>query len=231
MILRDCLVCNLYVNNNFKHKSLDFNVLLRNEYKSLYLHIGDHQPPTTNKNYLWVKLESNDSKIIINKNKTTGGVKRCIGTNIGHTKIIPQKDQKIFPLNKDITKIILFIQQVFNERKDRPFIKSNNRVSNYTSSTWSKMLTRVFKNIDSKISSTLIRKIYYQKILESDYLLNEKQLIYEMSDFSLTNSVFERVKQEDNIVEEKHTKLLVEENLKMILSCPTLKGEKEIRFL
>ena len=93
------------------------------------------------------------------------------------------------------------------------------------------MLTRVFKNIDSKISSTLIRKIYYQKILESDYLLNEKQLIYEMSDFSLTNSVFERVKQEDNIVEEKHTKLLVEENLKMILSCPTLKGEKEIRFL
>ena len=231
MILRDCLVCNLYVNNNFKHKSLDFNVLLRNEYKSLYLHIGDHQPPTTNKNYLWVKLESNDSKIIINKNKTTGGVKRCIGTNIGHTKIIPQKDQKIFPLNKDITKIILFIQQVFNERKDRPFIKSNNRISNYTSSTWSKMLTRVFKNIDSKISSTLIRKIYYQKILESDYLLNEKQLIYEMSDFSLTNSVFERVKQEDNIVEEKHTKLLVEENLKMILSCPTLKGEKKIRFL
>ena len=93
------------------------------------------------------------------------------------------------------------------------------------------MLTRVFKNIDSKISSTLIRKIYYQKISESDYLLTEKQLIYEMSDFSLTNSIFEKVKQADNITEEKHTKLLVEENLKMILSCPTLKGDKEIHFL
>jgi len=231
MFLRDCLVCNLYVNNTFKHKTLDFNVILRNEYKSLYLHIGDNQPPTTNKNYLWVKLEGNDSKIVINKNKTTGGVKRCISNDIGHTKIIPQKDQKIFALNKDITKIILFIQQVFNERKDRPFIKSNNRVSNYTSSTWSKMLTRVFKNIDSKISSSLVRKIYYQKIMEGNYSINEKQLIYEMSDFSLTNSIFEKVKQSDNIVEEKHTKLLVEENLKLMLSSSTLKGEKEIHFL
>ena len=138
---------------------------------------------------------------------------------------------------KSFSKILSFCE-LYNKPIDfylhhstESFIKSNNRVSNYTSSTWSKMLTRVFKNIDSKISSTLIRKIYYQKILESDYLLNEKQLIYEMSDFSLTNSVFERVKQEDNIVEEKHTKLLVEENLKMILSCPTLKGEKKIRFL
>ena len=231
MFLRDCLVSNLYLNNSYKHKSLDFNVLLRNEYKSLYLHIGDSQPPTTNKNYLWVKLESNDSKIVINKNKTTGGVKRCMGATIGHTKIIPQKDQKVFPLNKDITKIILFIQQIFNERKDKPFIKSNNRVSSYTSSTWSKMLTRVFKNIDSKISSTLIRKIYYQKILESDLNLNEKQVISEMSDFSLTHSIIEKVKQTNNIEEEKHTKSFVEENLKMILSSPTLKGEKEIHFL
>jgi len=231
MFLRDCLVCNLYVNNTYKHKSLDFNVILRNEYKSLYLHIGETQPPTTSKNYLWVKLESNDSKIIINKNKTTGGLKRCISNNIGHTKLIPQKDQKVFPLNKEITKIILFIQQIFNERKDKPFIKSNNRVSNYTSSTWSKMLTRVFKNIDSKISSTLIRKIYYHKVQEENYNLNEKQLIYEMSDFSLSHPMLEKVKQINNIKEEKHTKSYVEENLKMILNCPTLKGEKEIQFL
>ena len=231
MFLRDCLVCNLYINNSYKHKSLEFNVILRNEYKSLYLHIGDSQPPTTTKNYLWVKLESNDSKIIINKNKTTGGVKRCLGENIGHTQLIPQKDQKVFPLNKDITKIILFIQQVFNERKDKPFIKSNNRISNYTSSTWSKMLTRVFKNIDSKLSSTLIRKIYYQKILECNYTLLEKQLISEMSDFALPLPTHEKVKQINNIREEKHTKSLVEENLKMILSSPTLKGEKEIHFL
>ena len=52
-----------------------------------------------------------------------------------------------------------------------------------------------------------------------------------MKDFSLSHPILEKVKQINNIKEETHTKSYVEENLKMILSCPTLKGEKEIRFL
>ena len=224
MFLRDCLVCNLYINNLYKIKNLEFNVILRNEYKSLYLHIGENQPTTTNRNYIWVKLESNDSKIIINKNKTTGGVKRCIGETIGHTKIIPQRDQKTFPLNKDITKIILFIQQVFNERKDRPFIKCNNRENNYSSSTWSKMISRVFKRIDPKISSSLIRKIYYQKNQESDLSLKDKQIIFEMCDFSPSFHISETET-------EKNDKLYVQENLKLFLGNLNSSEVKEIQLL
>ena len=231
MFLRDCLVCNLYINNLYKIKTLEFNVILRNEYKSLYLHIGENQPTTTNRNYIWVKLESNDSKIIINKNKTTGGVKRCIGETIGHTKIIPQRDQKTFPLNKDITKIILFIQQVFNERKDRPFIKCNNRENNYSSSTWSKMISRVFKRIDAKISSSIIRKIYYQKNQDSGLPTKDKQIIFEMCDFSPTFHITEQVNSLNKENEEENNKSFVEENLKAFLGNLNSKEEKEIQFL
>lgn len=184
VFLRDCLISNLYINNSFKLKNNEFNVILRNEYKSLYLHIGETQPTSNSKNYLWIKLNSNDHKIIINKNKTTGGVKRKnLGDFVGHTSVYPQKNQKTFPLNKEVAKIILFIKQVFNERSDKPFIKCNNRELNYTSSTWSKMLQRVFKKINPKLSSNLIRKIYQLKIDTTDDLSNQdKMLIYEMND-------------------------------------------------
>lgn len=174
--LRDCLIANLYLNNTFKIKNNEYNVLLRNEYKSLYLHIGDEQPPN-NKNYFWIRQNNNDHKIIINKNKTTGGIKRTIGEHIGNTKITNQKNQKIFPLNKDIAKIILFIKQIFNERPDKPFIKCNNRELNYNTSTWSKMLNRVFKKIDSNISCNIIRKVYENYITWSDLNENEKNFV------------------------------------------------------
>ena len=203
VFLRDCLISNLYINNSFKLKNNEFNVILRNEYKSLYLHIGDNQPTSTSKNYIWIKLDSNDHKIIINKNKTTGGVKRKnLGDFIGHTSVYPQKNQKIFPLNKEIAKIILFIKQVFNERSDKPFIKCNNRELNYTSSTWSKMLQRVFKKINPKLSSNLIRKIYQLKIDLTDDLSNQdKMLIYEMNDLQreLKNSK-DNKEDEENVI-------------------------------
>ena len=231
VFLRDCLVCNLYTNNVYKVKSLEFNVILRNEYKSLYLHIGEHQPTTNTRNYIWINLENNNSKIIINKNKTTGGYKRCLGNDLGHTKLIPQKDQKIFPLNKEIVNIILFIQQIFNERKDKPFIKCNNREINYSSSTWSKMLCRVFKRIDNKISSSVIRKIYYQKLQESNLKIEDKQIIHEMCDFSPNVHIFEQEQIKDNIQEGLYEKEFVEENLKMFLGNQNLSEAQEIQFL
>ena len=45
------------------------------------------------------------------------------------------------------------------------------------------MLQRVFKKINPKISSNLIRKIYQLKIDTTSYLTNQdKSLIYEMND-------------------------------------------------
>ena len=182
--LRDCLVCNLYINNIFKIKQTEFNVILRNEYKNLFLHIGDEPPLQNNKNYFWIKLESNDHKIIINKNKTTGGLKRVMGSDIGITSLKPQKNQKVFPLNKNIAKIILFIKQVFNERPDKPFIKCNNRELNYNSSTWGKMLSRVFKKLGNNISCNIIRKVY-DMYIDWDILTDkDKELISSMNDFT-----------------------------------------------
>ena len=182
--LRDCLICNLYLNNSFKIKSTEFNVILRNEYKNLYLHIGDDAPPSTNKNYFWIKLDSNDHKIIINKNKTTGGLKRVMAGNMGETTTINQKNQKIFPLHKNIAKIILFIKQVFNERPDKPFIKCNNRQLSYNSSTWGKMLSRVFKKLGNNISCNIIRKVYNVFIDWEDLNEKDKILISSMNDFT-----------------------------------------------
>ena len=182
--LRDCLVCNLYANNVFKIKSLEFNVILRNEYKSCYLHIGDEQPPNTTRNYFWIKLNGNDHRIVINKNKTTGGILRKIGGQLGETTITPQKNQKIFPLNKEIVKIIMFIKQCFQERIDKPFIKCNNRELNYSSSTWSKMLSRVFKKITTNITCNVIRKVYDTHINWDDLEENDKSLILLMNDLT-----------------------------------------------
>ena len=177
--LRDCLVCNLYCNNVFKIKSLEFNVILRNEYKSCYLHIGDDQPPNPNRNYFWIKLNSNDHRIVINKNKTTGGIMRKIGG-----EITPQKNHKFFPLNKEVVKIILFIKQCFQERIDKPFIKCNNRELNYSSSTWSKMLGRVFKSISPNISCNVIRKVYDTHISWDELNETDKNLILCMNDLT-----------------------------------------------
>ena len=178
--LRDCLICNLYLNNTFKIKQTEFNVILRNEYKNLYLHIGDQPPIQNNKNYFWIKLETNDHKIIINKNKTTGGIKRTLGNTMGDTLVKHQKNQKIFPLNKNI----LFIKQVFNERLDKPFIKCNNRQSAYNSSTWGKMLSRVFKKLGTNISCNVIRKVY-NRYLDWDIMSEKDQLlISSMNDFT-----------------------------------------------
>lgn len=185
IFLRDCLTSNLYLNNVFNFENYKFNVVLRNEYKSCYLHIDD-SPPTNNiRNYFWVNLTTKESKLVINKNKTTGGFKRVKGNQMGHTQIKNQKKQKYFPLSEEITEIILFIQQVFHERKDKPFIKCNNRINNYTSASWSKMLGRVLKKIDTKIASSNLRRMYFYKIKNSNHSTHIKQNILEMSDFSL----------------------------------------------
>lgn len=185
IFLRDCLVSNLYLNNIDTYQDYKFNVILRNEYKSCYLYIGDNPPTNNLKNYFWLNVNNNISKIIINKNKTTGGYKRNKGTDIGHTHIVNQKKQKIFPLNNKITEIILFIQHIFHERKDKPFIKSNNRINNYTSGSWSKMLGRVLKKIEFKITSSNLRKLYFYNIKKNNYSTNIKHHILEMSDYSL----------------------------------------------
>jgi len=186
IFLRDCLVSNLYINNIFNFENFNFNIVLRNEYKSCYLHIDDNPPTNNIRNYFWVNLSTKESKLIINKNKTTGGYKRVKGTQIGHTQTKQQKKQKHFHLNEEITEIILFIQQVFHERKDKPFIKCNNRINNYTSASWSKMLGRVLKKIDTKITSSNLRRMYFYKIKNSNHSIHIKQKILETSDFSLT---------------------------------------------
>lgn len=192
--LRDCLVCNLYINNSYKIKSFEFNVILRNEYKSCYLWIDDSPPPSTIKNYFWIKLNSTDHKIVINKNKTTGGIVRKIGGSLGETSIGLQKNQKLFPLNKEIVKIILFIKQTFNERLDKPFIKCNNRELTYSSSTWSKMLGRVFKKISSNISCNIIRKVYDSHVDWNNLEEKDKTLILLMNDLTKESNPIQKPK-------------------------------------
>ena len=129
-------------------------------------------------------MNGNDHRIVINKNKTTGGILRKIGGQLGETTITPQKNQKIFPLNKEIVKIIMFIKQCFQERIDKPFIKCNNRELNYSSSTWSKMLSRVFKKITTNITCNVIRKVYDTHINWDDLEENDKSLILLMNDLT-----------------------------------------------
>jgi hypothetical protein len=93
------------------------------------------------------------------------------------------------------------------------------------------MLCRVFKRIDNKISSSVIRKIYYQKLQESNLKIEDKQIIHEMCDFSPNVHIFEQEQIKDNIQEGIYEKESVEENLKMFLGNQNLTEAREIQFL
>lgn len=161
--LRDILIGNLYCNNYHEYNNMRVHTILRNEYKSCYLWINPDTPPEDKKNYFWINLNGL-SKIVIQKSKTIGGVKRGQANSEGETEILPQKSRKIYPLHKNIVSQILFIKQTFNERIELPFLKNNLRDGAITDGQWARMLYSIFKDLAPQISCTTIRKIYYNEI-------------------------------------------------------------------
>jgi hypothetical protein len=161
--LRDILIGNLYCNNYHEYKNMRVHTILRNEYKSCYLWINPDTPPEDKKNYFWINI-SGESKIVIQKSKTIGGVKRGQPNQQGETEILPQKSRKIYPLNKNIVSQILFLKQTFNERIETPFLKNNTRDGIITDGQYNRILYSIFKDLAPQISCTTIRKIYYNEV-------------------------------------------------------------------
>ncbi len=173
--LRDILIGNLYCNNYHEFNNMRVHTILRNEYKSCYLWINPDTPPEDKKNYFWINLNGL-SKIVIQKSKTIGGVKRGHPNSEGETEVMPQKSRKIYPLNKNIVSQILFIKQTYNERIEIPFLKNNLRDGGITDGQWHRMLYSIFKDLAPQISCTTIRKIYYNEI--KWHLLSTKDANY-----------------------------------------------------
>ena len=185
--VRDILIGNLYCNNHHQYKNMRVHSILRNEYKTCYLWISPEKPPQDKKNYFWINM-GGESKIVIQKSKTIGGVKRSNANSEGITEIIPQKTLKIYPLNNSIVSQILFIKQTFNERIEVPFLKNNHRDGSLTDSQYQRVLYSIFKDLAPQISCTTIRKIYYNEIKWHQLSHEDATYILDQQDHNRTTS-------------------------------------------
>jgi hypothetical protein len=179
--LRNILVGNLYVNNYHHYKDVKVHTMLRNEYKTCHLWINTVEPPKDRKNYFWINLDTNEHFIIIQKNKTTGGIRRIPGVE-GQSEVVNQNKFKRFYLNKKVVNIIMFIKQTFNERCDVPFLKNNTRDGSITDNKWQRIIYSIFKEITPGICATTLRKILYNEIPFHKYTTAMTNYILECQD-------------------------------------------------
>jgi len=179
--LRNILIANLYVNNYQHLNDIKVHTLLRNEYKTCHLWINSVEPPRDKKNYFWINLDTSEHFIVIQKNKTTGGIRRLPGVE-GESVVIEQPKFKKFYLNRKVVNIIMFIKQTFNERCDVPFLKNNTRDGSITDNKWQRIMYSIFKEVTPSINSTTLRKILYNDIPFHKYTNEMTHYILECQD-------------------------------------------------
>lgn len=199
--LRDILITNLYLNNwqyyqdealpqckngklSMPPQRLKVFTLLRNEYKTCHLWISGSAPPKDKNNYFWLNLVTNNHHIVIQKNKTTGGVRRIQGANAGETNVIEQTEHKRLHLSRSIVSMILFIKQTFNERCDVPFLKNNDRDGPITDGKWQRIIAGLFGEVSPNMNATVLRKILYNHIKFHEMSNNQVNFILEQQDHS-----------------------------------------------
>lgn len=178
-ICRDFLIASLYLNNKITIDNKTYKIMLRNEYRTLILHISSKTPPKDEKNYIWIDLENNKSVLYIQKSKTTGKYQK-VKLSDGSCKKMVKEQVKQFPLCNHIVGLILFIKNVFREQNNKTFFKTNNRINHFTCDLWSKNLTKIFKPIAAGIGSMTLKKMYINSLNFTDYTKDElkKTFIY-----------------------------------------------------
>ena len=162
MTLRNITIANLYLNNFHEYDGLKVHVLLRNEYRTCHLWVNPIPPPHDKTNYFWVNFETNEHYMIIQASKTVGGIRRT--TSKDGPSVVPQKKRIEFKISNSLVNMLLFIKQTFNERTDIPFFKNNQREGPVSAQEWVRIVNKVFEELAAGITTSTIRKIYFNEI-------------------------------------------------------------------
>lgn len=150
--LRNILVANLYCLNSHQYNELTVHVILKNEYRTAYVWIGDKEPPQDKNHYFWINLNTNKHYFVINRVKAISNVKETV------------KERKMFVLPSRIVNMIVFIKQTFNESADKPFFKNNVREAVPYSTDWIRIINKIFEDVGQGVCSSTLKTIYMNEI-------------------------------------------------------------------
>jgi len=174
--LRNWLILNLMLNNYEEKDDVKYYVLLRViEYSSLFLWSNKRLPPDDKKNYIYL----HDKSLYIQHSKTTGGIRVINGTTTNQRKVAK------YPIDSNLIEFIkLYIKKLKIKNKE-PIFYNDNATDQIDTNYFSKVLKELLSPLSPNLNSTMLRKIYENRILPSNLNANQKSRLNKGLDHSM----------------------------------------------
>ena len=174
--MRDYLILNLMLNNYDEKEDIKYYVLLRViEYASLRLWNNRKAPPANKQNYIWLFKDS----LYIQHSKTTGGVRR-----VGNS-IVKQTSHKIYPLNSKVKGFLLTYIKKFKIKNDEPIFRNDKGTNQIDTNYFSKVLKDLLSSFGNNMNSTMLRKIYENRVIDETLNANQTAELNKNVDHSI----------------------------------------------
>ena len=174
--MRDYLILNLMLNNYDEKDGIKYYVLLRViEYASLRLWSNRKTPPNNKQNYIWL----HKNQLYIQHSKTTGGIRR-VGS-----AIIEQPIFKTYYLNEDIKQFLLTYIKKFKIKNNEPIFYNDKGTHQIDTTYFSKTLKDLLLSFGNNMSSTMLRKIYENRQIDTKLNANQTAELNKASDHSM----------------------------------------------
>ena len=163
--------------NNYDEKGdIKYYVLLRViEYASLRLWNNRKAPPANKQNYIWLFKDS----LYIQHSKTTGGVRR-----VGNS-IVKQTSHKIYPLNSKVKGFLLTYIKKFKIKNDEPIFRNDKGTNQIDTNYFSKVLKDLLSSFGNNMNSTMLRKIYENRVIDETLNANQTAELNKNVDHSI----------------------------------------------
>jgi hypothetical protein len=184
--MRDYLILNLILNNYEEIDGIKYNIILRIiEYASLYIWTNKKKPPDNKKNYIYL----HNNELYIQHSKTIGGVRR-VGTTI-----VNQKPLATYKLNENIKDFIKLYIKKNKIKNGEPLFYNDNSTNQIDTNYFSKILKSLLNKFGDNMNSTMIRKIYENRVLNVKLNANQQSLINKNADHSLSvaNTYYKKI--------------------------------------
>ena len=174
--MRNYLMLNLMLNNYEEKDELKYYVVLRViEYASLYVWTNRKPPPDNKQNYLYLHR----NQLYIQHSKTTGGIRR-IGNSVAN-----QRSLATYPLNKKVKEFALMYIKKMKIKNNEPLFYNDKRTKQIDITYYSKILKELLKDFGDNMNSTMLRKIYENRKIDTNLNANEKHELSKQADHSL----------------------------------------------
>ena len=174
--MRNYLILNLMLNNYEEKDGLKYYVVLRViEYASLYVWINRRPPPDNKQNYLYLHR----NELYIQHSKTTGGIRRVGNTTTN------QRSVATYPLNKKIKEFVLLYIKKMKIKNNEPLFLNDKQTKQIDITYYSKILKELLIKFGDNMNSTMLRKIYENREIDTNLNANEKHQLSKQADHSL----------------------------------------------